>query len=289
MRALTIVLVFCVGFGTLLTIKDRWRHPVRLEKFQDLLPGPHNSPLPPIMSDMSNQHCQPRDIEILIKDLKLQSQNIHEKLATLAQTFQANLPSREYKMGCESDQDCNTIQWNDDRKNICRVDHTCACQSGSGPFCTNSARYKAPSTMTNAERDRFKKQNDLSSFTPQDYANWLLLYKNSQEELTHDHLKNLQLLLSGSSLPKEIPIKRESPPRSVKQYLDLLDAGKALAFRDVNLDSGVYLPSNYTAYDEFIPPKELKNIGMANPNVYKQTDLTALTKKIIPQVLPKVT
>ena len=261
----------------------------RLENFQDPLSGPHNSPLPQITSNMSNQHSQPRDLEELIKDLKVQSQVINEKLTRLAGTLQNDSPSREFKMGCESDQDCNTIQWRDDRKNICRVDHTCACESGSGPFCTVPAKYKDPSTMTDAEKVRFKKQNDLSSFTSRDYANWLLLYKDSQEELTRDHLKNLQLLLTGSSLPKDIPPKRESPPRSVKQYLDLLDAGKALAIRDVNLNSGVYLPSNYTAYDEFVAPQELKNIGMANPDTYKQIDLSYLSSKITPQVLPKVT
>ena len=286
MKALTIVLILCVGFSVLLNFA-RPRN-LRMEGFDQQVP--HNAPLPQVNPNPINQdEFKQNDLERTIDDLKVQSHKINERLAELAGLVQNNVSNREYKMGCETDQDCNTIQWNDDRKNICRVDHTCACESGSGPFCTVPARYKDPSVMTNAERDRFKNQQDLSSFTPRDYANWLLLYKNCQEELTRDHLKNLQLLLSGASLPSEIPRKKESPPESVKQYLDLLDAGKALAIRDVNLDSGVYLPSNFTAYEDFIPPKELKNTGMANADVLKQQDLADLSSKIAPQILPKVT
>ena len=288
MRALTIVLIVFVGFTVILNVVDSGKHPIRLEKFVENPVSPHDGPLPQITPSSCDHQRKPEELEALIKDLKAQSHQISRHLAALTGALE-DQSAREYKVGCESDHDCNTIQWSDNKKNICRVDHTCACESGSGPFCTVPARYKDPSIMTNAERERFKRQNDLSTFKPKDYANWLLLYKDCQEELTSDHLKNLQLLLNGSSLPKAIPEKRESPPRSVKQYLDLLDAGKSLAIRDVNLDSGVYLPSNYTAYDMFIPPKELEHIGVANTDSYKQTDLSALSDKIIPQILPKVT
>lgn len=252
---------------------------------------PYKMPLPEIYSQShpaSFGKKEPQNnLENLILDLKTEHQKINKKLAMIAEEVKQTYRTA-YTLGCETDDDCNTIRWDDSKKNICRVDHTCACEVGSGSFCTVPTKYKDPNVMTLVEKNRFKFQNDLSNFTSRDYANWLMLYKNTPEELTLDHLKNLQLLLRGVSLPKDIPTRRESPPQSVKQYLDLLDAGKALAIKDVNLDSGVYLPSNYTAYEKFVPPKELTRVGQANTDAYKQVELSNLSSKITPQILPKL-
>lgn len=280
------MLLISIALYAILQVKDKIQD-VRSEAFQNEVPlVPKNMPLPQIDSQPTPNNQA--NIEQVLVDLRHESRKINDTLTVLSEAMKLN-SSTEYKLGCRTDDDCNTIQWDDGKKNICRVDHTCACESGSGPFCTAPAKYKDPSVMTQTERGRFKYQNDLSAFTARDYANWLLLYKDSPEELTRDHLKNLQLLLRGQTLPKEIPARRESPPQSVKQYLDLLDAGKALAIKDVNLDSGVYLPSNYTAYEKFLPPKELTTIGSANPDIHQQRELSDLFTKLTPQILPKVT
>lgn len=201
----------------------------------------------------------PEHLRMELELLELRRQEIANKL-------DVNL-NKGFQIGCTSDADCNQVNTGSE-KNLCRVDNTCACNNGNGTFCQFPANYKDPNTMTPLERQRFKNQNDLSRFTVADYRNWLLLYRDTPNELTPDHAANFQKILKGDSVTAtDIPRARLSPPpNSADVYLKLLD-GHADSIKFTNSDTaGPYLASNYTSYDQFLPPADLKDYRVVNPD-----------------------
>ena len=171
-----------------------------------------------------------------------------------------------YKVGCNTDADCNKLNYSGAR-NVCRVDHSCSCVDGGGPFCLEPAHYRDPNEMTSQERERFKKQNDLSNFTKLDYIRWLLLYVKTPYLLFKDHLINLQKISRGDEITvADIPLTRESPPKSASEYLNLLDNNARIQF--VNSETnGPYLASNFSDYEQFIPPADLVNYRVINDDM----------------------
>ena len=214
--------------------------------------------------------------------LRMELELLEMRRAEISNKLDINF-NNGHRIGCTSDADCNVIN-NGSTKNICRVNNTCDCKEGNGPFCQHPANYKDPNTMSDSERQRFKKQNDLSQFTTTDYTNWLLLYKDTPKDLTLDHSRNLQRVLSGDGIKvTDIPRVRASPPPNAPdQYFKLLE-GHPQNISFVNSDTaGPYLASNYTSYDQFIPPQDLTNYRVINPDeVYKKSavDVTVSTQR----------
>jgi len=85
--------------------------------------------------------------------------------------------------------------------------------------------YPDPKTLSPLDQ-RYYKYNYQNDFTFQDYINWLWLYKNSQEDLAYEHLKNLTKLVRDGSLeyiPGVVPPKGiESVPINTADYFNKL-------------------------------------------------------------------
>ncbi len=258
----------------------------------------------PVVPIVANKHCKQQDRGVYTNDtaytcdimdrasydmntpgnLRKELEALDNRRRDIANRLNINLDPN-HRVGCNTDADCNVLSWSlDGKKNVCKVDHTCSCNSGAGPLCLQPARYKDPAQMSAEEIRRFKMQDDLSLFTIIDYRRWLFLYKDDPQILTDDHIKNFRLMMAGEDIHKDmIPTVRLSPPPSVRDYLKLLDQGKAMKIKDLNLDTGPYLASNAFAYDNFIPPMEEPNLRGIDADSDKKVDAVALAKQITPQ------
>ncbi len=89
--------------------------------------------------------------------------------------------------------------------------------------------YLDPKDMTNEERLSYKNTYP-SNMTLQDYVNWLLLYKNEQQYLSIEHVKNLKKILRGEILIYSAgilpPPTKISPPLTSSDYFDNLYINK---------------------------------------------------------------
>lgn len=258
----------------------------------------------PVVPFVDNKHCKQEDRGVYTNDtaytcdmttratydmntpgnLRKELEALDNRRRDIANRLNINLDPN-HRVGCTTDADCNVLSWSlDGKKNVCKVDHTCMCNSGAGPLCLQPARYKDPAQMSVEEIRRFKMQDDLSLFTIIDYRRWLFLYRDDPQDLTDDHIKNFRLMMAGEEIHKNmIPAARLSPPPSVQNYLNLLDRGKAMQIKDLNLDTGPYLASNAFAYDNFIPPMEQPNLRGIDADSDKKVDAKALAEQVIPQ------
>ena len=256
----------------------------------------------PVVPNVANKHCKQQDRGVYTNDtaytcditdrasydmntpanLRKELEALDNRRRTIANRLNINLDPN-HRVGCTTDADCNVLSWSlDGKKNVCKVDHTCSCNSGAGPLCLQPARYKDPAQMSAEEIRRFKMQDDLSLFTIIDYRRWLFLYKDDPQDLTDDHIKNFRLMMAGEEIHKSmIPAARLSPPLSARDYLKLLDQGKSMQIKDLNLDTGPYLASNAFAYDNFIPPTEEPNLRGIDAD--SKVDAVALAQQVTPQ------
>ena len=89
--------------------------------------------------------------------------------------------------------------------------------------------YLDPKDMTSEERLSYKNTYP-SNMTLQDYVNWLLLYKNEQQYLSVEHVKNLKKILRGEILIYSAgilpPPTKISPPLTSSDYFDNLYINK---------------------------------------------------------------
>lgn len=190
------------------------------------------------------------------------------------------------KLGCTRDDDCNVLNWDvQGKKNVCRSDNTCYCQSGSGVLCQHPSNYKDTRDMSAEEKQRFKAQNDLSKFTVRDYFNWLMLYKDDIKNLSDDHVANLKRFLAGDSVTKSmIPKMRESPPPSAQEYLSRLWTLGKVKPDNVELEAGgPFMPYNWNSFSDFAPPKDIANLRIINVDVERKQNAEELAYKLTPK------
>lgn len=94
--------------------------------------------------------------------------------------------------------------------------------------------YLDPKDMTDTERISYMNLYP-DNMTLQDYVNWLLLYKNKQEYLSVEHIKNLKKILRGEQLIYQAgvlpPPTKISPPLSSSDYFDNLYTNKNIISR----------------------------------------------------------
>lgn len=218
--------------------------------------------------------------------LRMELELIEMRRTQISNKLNVNLNSG-YRIGCNTDQDCNALNHGNGMKNVCGSDHSCKCLTGGGAFCLDPANYRDPAEMTSEERERFKMQNDLSNFTRLDYIRWLTLYMQTPNLLSDDHLVNLQKLNKGMDISAmDIPKARQSPPPTSKQYLELLDANTRMNF--INSDTaGPYLASNFSDYDMFIPPKDLTDYRVINGDLIVKKANTDNIQSLTPAMTAK--
>ncbi len=149
-------------------------------------------------------------------------------------------------------------------KTFCYQNHQHAiCHPGT-------MNYPDPNTMTPIDK-RYFKYNYADNFTKQDYINWLWLYKNSQEELPYEHLKNLNKLMKGNmditQPPSFISVPTSTADYFRKMYNQELNIDEPLNTELYGLQGAnvVQYPSPVIIYDKYQQPYERKRII---PNVH---------------------
>ena len=194
------------------------------------------------------------------------------------------------KVGCSRNDDCNVLNWDvQGRRNVCQVDNTCYCHSGSGALCQHPSNFKDTRSMSPEEKQRFRTQNDLSRFTVRDYYNWLMLFKDDVQALSDDHVSNLKRFLNGDTVTKAmIPRMRESPPPSAAQQLAALwNVGAVRAPGDgvdvLLADGGPFMPYNYNDFQDFAPPRDTLDARLVNLDVEKKVDAVELARQLTPR------
>jgi hypothetical protein len=127
-----------------------------------------------------------------------------------------------------------------------------------------------------------------SNFTLQDYKNWLLLYKEDQDNLRQQHRKNLRVLLQGGQLtPKDIPSIRIRPPTDAADYFQRMYKDGNIAVQFPDSSNGPFVPSNYGKFDSFVPPENVASSWITGQvNLYKEgrDDARALDWYLRPEV-----
>ena len=141
--------------------------------------------------------------------------------------------------------------------------------------------YLDPKDMTNEERISYKNTYP-SNMTLQDYVNWLLLYKNEQQYLSLEHVKNLKKILRGEILVYSAgilpPPTKISPPLTSSDYFDNLYINKNVISNPQigSIHNEQMMAANYNDYGDF---KENYNVygtsgrSDLNPDLPDKKDL----------------
>ena len=141
--------------------------------------------------------------------------------------------------------------------------------------------YLDPKDMTNEERLSYKNTYP-SNMTLQDYVNWLLLYKNEQQYLSLEHVKNLKKILRGEILVYSAgilpPPTKISPPLTSSDYFDNLYINKNVISNPQigSIHNEQMMAANYNDYGDF---KENYNVygtsgrSDLNPDLPDKKDL----------------
>ena len=184
---------------------------------------------------------------------------------------------------CEKDADCN--EFYGDGENICKSNGRCHCIKGSGSLCQHGpTNYMDPKDMTKEQRNRFENMEDLTKMTVQDYINWLRLFKNKPNDLSESHFINYQKLKRGDNLRViDIPKANITPPRKVHSYFaKLWETGYAYGVNEDRMKDRI-LSYNYSDYEEYIPPKKLKDVKILNPDLIYKRDPVAVNNFLMPR------
>jgi len=184
---------------------------------------------------------------------------------------------------CEKDADCN--EFYGDGENICKSNGRCHCIKGSGSLCQHGpTNYTDPKDMTKEQLNRFENMEDLTKMTVQDYINWLRLFKKRSNDLSESHFINYQKLIKGESLRViDIPRANITPPRKVHSYFaKLWETGYAYGVNEDKMKDKI-LSYNYSDYEEYIPPKKLKDVKILNPDLIYKRDPVAVNNFLMPR------
>ena len=143
----------------------------------------------------------------------------------------------------------------EEHQNMCFEQNCKNCKEGTC-YMYGPTNYPNPNEMTPVELSVFK-NNYPKNMTLQDYVNWLWLHKNSQDELSYDHLRNLNKLLRGIKLKYEYgfvpPPSKQSPPLNAEDYFAKLynKEGRINLEAPLNSTTGALLGYNYGDYSNF--------------------------------------
>jgi hypothetical protein len=194
------------------------------------------------------------------------------------------------EIGCQTDKDCNVVYGNG--LNKCLSNNKCYCVEGSGLFCHyGPTYYKDPKDMTERQLFRFKLKAKFNRMTVQDYVNWLMLFEDELYQLAPRHLNNYYRLKKGFRLTlNEIPVDRLPSPPTAQNYFDQLytsDSQENLYSPQISDAAGLQIPSNYSNYSQFSPPKNLKHLvsrPMTLPQELIKVKKTEVLEKLKPEI-----
>ena len=180
--------------------------------------------------------------------------------------------------------------WEIEKKSqqVCQEDHEHQ-KDGSSTKCSYGVtNYADPCDLSPIDLKIFM-LNYPSNMTLQDYINWLYCFKNKEDELPYNHLKNLKKLQMGKELIEEHgvlpPPSYYYPALNSKDYFDRLynNENEIIVAPSLNSTTNVMMPFNYDEYSEFSQNFDVKgstgelrndDIGLKK-NIHKLHDFVA--------------
>lgn len=180
--------------------------------------------------------------------------------------------------------------WEIEKKNqqVCQEEHEHQ-KDGSSTKCSYGVtNYADPCDLSPIDLKIFM-LNYPSNMTLQDYINWLYCFKNKENELPYNHLKNLKKLQMGKELIEEQgvlpPPSYYYPALNSKDYFDRLynNENEIIVAPSLNSTTNVMMPFNYDEFSEFSQNFDVKgltgelrndDIGLKK-NIHKLHDFVA--------------
>ncbi len=192
--------------------------------------------------------------------------------------------------GFDNDFSNKNDEWKLTQKNkykICYKNHQHVKNTKCSYGITN---YADPYDMTPVDIRLFT-LNYPPNMTMQDYINWLWCFKDMENKLPYNHLKNLLKIKKGIELIQEDgvcpPPSYTFPSLDAENYFKEMynDSSEFNIASPLNSGTGPMLPSNYNEYSEFRQNTDLfgRSGTIRNEDIYLKKD----AKKLYNQIFPK--
>jgi len=183
-------------------------------------------------------------------------------------------------------------EWKIDQKKVrtCIKDHV-HYKDGRNTVCTYGyTNYADPRDMSSVDLNIFM-LNYPPNMTLQDYINWLYTFKDKEDQLPYNHLKNLRKIQSGIELVQEEgvlpPPSYQYPPLNSEDYFNkLYNATNEFSIAGpLNSQTGPMIGYNYDRYPEFTQNYDVygSSSKIRNTDIAKKMD----AKKLYQFVFPK--
>jgi hypothetical protein len=153
--------------------------------------------------------------------------------------------------------DWNPTNQDEKIRQYCPLQHQ-HTKNGRDHSCTYGvSNYADPKDMSPIDYNIFI-LNYPPNMTMQDYVNWLWCFKDKKDQLTYNHLRNLEKLELGKPLKYEEgicpPPGYYHQPMNAEDYFDKLYNEKTNEFQiaeSLNSTTAAMMPYNYGDYSEF--------------------------------------
>ena len=150
--------------------------------------------------------------------------------------------------------------------------------------------YSDPYDMTPIDIRLFT-LNYPPNMTMQDYINWLWCFKDMEDKLPYNHLKNLLKIKKGTELIQEDgvcpPPSYTFPSLDAENYFKQMynDANEFNIASPLNSGTGPMLGANFNEYSEFRQNTDLfgRSGTIRNEDIYLKKDAKKLYNKIFPK------
>ena len=196
--------------------------------------------------------------------------------------------------GFISEPDKSFVSWEIEKKNpqVCQIDHEHQ-KDGSNTKCSYGVtNYADPSDISPIDLKIFM-LNYPTNMTLQDYINWLYCFKDKEDELPYNHLKNLKKLKMGIELVEEQgilpPPSYYYPSLNSKDYFDRLynNENEIIVAPPLNSTTSSMMPFNYDEYSEFSQNFDLKGLTgeLRNDDIGLKKDIHKLHDFVAPKDL----
>lgn len=166
----------------------------------------------------------------------------------------------------EPDKSFKSWEFEKKTQQVCFQNHE-HFKDGTNTKCSYGVtNYADPKDLSSIDLKIFM-LNYPTNMTLQDYINWLYCFKNKEDELPYNHLKNLKKLKMGVELIEEQGILPPPgyyyPPLNSKDYFDKLynnDTDEISIAPPLNSTTNVMMPFNYDEYSEFSQNFDVKGL-----------------------------
>ncbi len=188
----------------------------------------------------------------------------------------------------------NQIDWtpsdSKQTQQVCYKNHSHQKRGRNNDCSYGVTNYADPKDMSPIDYNIFI-MNYPPNFTMQDYVNWLWCFKDKKEQLTYNHLRNLEKLEMGKKLEYEEgvcpPPAYYHPPMNAEDYFEKLyntDTNEFQLAESLNSTTGPMLGYNFNDYSEFSQNNDVYGLDgeIRNPDVGLKKTARSVDDYIIP-------